>query len=81
VKNLEIYYENHLNYNQNYIDFQTWLAETKQALRNVHDLSGTKDDVGGKLGKIMVSVIDYLLFYRKSIYEGTHGFGFGANCC
>lgn len=55
VKNLELFYENHMNYNQSCTDFQTWLTETKQALRNVHDLSGTKDDVDGKLGQILVS--------------------------
>jgi hypothetical protein len=56
VKNLDTYYDNHLNYKQSSQEFTDWAAETKQKLKSVHDDAGTKDNVSAKLTKIVVRV-------------------------
>ncbi|KAJ8309206.1 hypothetical protein KUTeg_014080 [Tegillarca granosa] len=71
VKNLENFFENHMNYNQNHNDFQDWLAETKIKLQHVHDTSGTKDDVDTKLHKIMdlQAAMDQGHIYLRALLE------------
>ncbi|KAK3090120.1 hypothetical protein FSP39_009339 [Pinctada imbricata] len=73
VKNLEIYFSHHMNYNQNYTEFQDWLTETKQRLRNIHDSSGTKDDVGGKLAKLteLQAAMDLGHNFLRSLLESS----------
>lgn len=57
VKNLDVYYDSHRTYKQNLEEFQDWLVDTQQKLREVQDSAGTRDDVGTKISKITVSFL------------------------
>ena len=55
MKNLLVYYNNHLHYKENHEQFQAWLQDTKKHLQTIHRTAGSKEDLGSKLDNMAVS--------------------------
>ena len=65
VKNLLVYYNNHLHYKENHEKFKTWLQETKRQLQAIHRTAGSKEDLGSKLDNMAVSDDCFFTNFRK----------------
>ena len=69
VKNLLVYYNNHLHYKENHEKFKTWLQDTKRHLQAIHRTAGSKEDLGSKLDNMAVSDVSagFTIFGDKRI--------------
>ncbi|KAL5008450.1 hypothetical protein ScPMuIL_014031 [Solemya velum] len=57
VKNLEVYFRNHVIYCQAQGEFTEWLDDARHRLVTIHDSAGTREDVSSKLSRIAVKAI------------------------
>jgi hypothetical protein len=60
--NLEVAYNNHRLYRQSQQQFSDWLKETKQHIKAVQDVRGSKDNVHNRLSNLDVSTRKHCKF-------------------